>query len=207
MSQSIIPYPGRPLQFLFRVPVQLHRLGLGWIVSLAPIMILSTRTASGRGIRHDCLEYRRHGSKVYVISTWSDRPDWYRNLRKQADAATLKIGNRRFAAKASKVIDRDEAERVLLMFRQGAPLLYDPLLSRMSDVDKVNRHTIAKIADQVTIVRFDLQETPLAVPGIPSDRFWILPAILATGFVWSFSIDILGRFRRSRRVVETEPRE
>jgi hypothetical protein len=198
MSQSIIPYPGKPLQFLFRVPVQMHRLGLGWIVSLAPFMILSTRAANGRGIRHDCLEYRRHGSKVYVISTWNDRPEWYRNLRKQADAATLKIGNRRYAGKASKVVDRDEAQRVLLMFRRGAPLIYDPLLSRLSDVEQVNLHTLSKIADQVTIVRFDLQDAPLALPGVRSDHFWVLPAVLATGVVWSFSIDILGRLRRTR---------
>jgi deazaflavin-dependent oxidoreductase (nitroreductase family) len=198
MSQSIIPYPGKPLQFLFRIPVQMHRLGLGWIVSLAPVMILSTRAANSRSTRHDCLEYRRHGSKVYVISTWNDRPEWYRNLRKEPDTATLKIGNRRYAAKASKVVDRDEAQRVLLMFRRGAPLLYDPFLSRMCNVDQVNLHTLAQIAEQVTIVRFDLQDAPLAVPGVPSDRFWVLPAILATGFVWSFSIDIRGRFRRTR---------
>ncbi len=194
-ASSVIPYPGKLLQFLFRMPVQMHRLGLGWIVSFAPVMILSTRSANGHGTRHDCLEYRQHGSKIYVISTWGDRPDWYRNLRQQSHA-TLKLRNRRYAVKASRVTDREEAKRVLLMFRRGAPLVYDPLLSRMSNVEDVNLLTLAQIAEQVTIVRFDLQTAPQSVPGIQPDRVWVIPALLAAGFAWSFSIDILGRFRR-----------
>lgn len=197
-AQNVIPYPGRLLQFLFRIPVQLHRLGLGRVISLAPVMILSTRSASGDDVRHDCLEYRQHGSKLYVISTWGDRPDWYCNLREHSQA-TISVRNRRYAVKASRVTDREEAKRALLMFRRGAPLVYDPLLSRMSSVEDVNLHTLAVIADQVTVVRFDLCDIELMVPGIRADRVWVLPALLAAGFIWSFSVDILGRFRRSEK--------
>jgi len=176
MNQSgreLIPYPTGAARTLVRLPLVLHRLGLGSLVSLLPFLIITTRGRRSGQPRHSVLEYRRHGTKHYVVSAWGQRTQWFQNLIAQP-LVTVQKGRERFGARASVVEDTGEALRVLYLFRKKAPIIYDALLARLSNKGNVNARTLPDISSQFVIVRLEPvadQPTPAA---LPDDLSWAL---------------------------------
>lgn len=173
---SFIPYPTGRLRRLARLPIYLYRLGLGSLASIWPIMILTTRGRKTGKPRYAALEYRRHGSKFYVVSLWGTQPQWYKNLL--ADPrATVQVGRRIFGVRAAKVDNAAEAARVLYMFHRTAPVIYDPLLMRMSAADSIDLTTLGEVSGKFTIMRLDaVPETP-TLPVVRSDWGWLVPLV------------------------------
>lgn len=192
-----LPYPNSFFRLLLRLPLELHRLGLGWVVSFAPLLVLTTRGRKSGLPRHTTLEYRRHGSKLYILSIWGERPDWYQNLRDDP-CATIKLGNHGYSVEAHPVKDKSEAQRVLYMFRRNLPILYDPLLARLSTVDRMDLRTLADVADEFTIIRLDISDAPLPLSPVAADRVWVIPALLGFGVVASAGLELFTRFRVRR---------
>lgn len=171
MAQPL-PYPIGIYRVLMRLPVWLYRLGLGRLVNLISIMVLTTRGRISGLPRHTPIEYRIHGRKIYVISAWGTRPHWFQNL--QADPiVTLRLGGHVFAAQARGVSNTGEALRVLYLFRKRAPAFYDALIARLSEQERITTRTLPDVSDRFTIVRFDPLETEPALPTVPSDWRWI----------------------------------
>lgn len=177
MERNIIPYPQGLLRLLLRLPIYLHRLGLGRLLGLAPLVVLTTRGRRSGQPRHTVLEYRRHGSKYYVISGWGGRPHWYRNLCAYPEA-TLQFGAQTLAARGVTVDNPGEVLRVVYMFKRGSPL-HDILLASMSSADTIDLQTLTQVADEFTVVRFELLDTGPKLRGVEADRAWLLPAVLA----------------------------
>ncbi len=195
MSQDLIPYPkGRALKLLLGLPSHLYRLGLGSLVSLFPVMILTTRGRKSGQPRHVTLEYRRHGTRIYALSAWGDSPQWYRNLMAHP-AATVTIGQRRYSVQAERVTDSTEVLSALNLFRQTAPFYYDPVLARLSSAQRITLRTLSDVADEFTIVRLNIVDAPLALPGIPADRAWVWLLLIGAGVLLSLLLDIRRRFR------------
>ncbi|NWF70927.1 MAG: nitroreductase family deazaflavin-dependent oxidoreductase [Chloroflexi bacterium] len=170
-----LPYPTGILGWALRLPLHLHRLGFGLVLSWFNLMILGTRGRSSGQARYVPVECRRHGSKIYVVSGWGEQPHWYRNL--QADAlATAQIGGRAYRVRAVPLTDRTEALRVLNMFRRTAPLVYDAVLARMSS-SPVDARSLPDISHQFTIVRLNIEPGAPPVPPLPRDLGWLAPAL------------------------------
>ena len=55
---------------LFRAPLYLYQLGWGPMLNWIPLLILTTRGLDSGEPHHVVVEYRRHGSKYYVVSGW-----------------------------------------------------------------------------------------------------------------------------------------
>ncbi|HEX2619410.1 MAG TPA: nitroreductase family deazaflavin-dependent oxidoreductase [Phototrophicaceae bacterium] len=201
MNNHFIPYPNRIARFLLRLPLELHRLGLGWVVSFAPILVLTTRGRKSGLPRHTLLEYRRHGNKLYILSAWGTRPDWYHNLS-EFPCATVKLGNQIFSVEATPVTDKSEAQRVLYMLRRNLPILYDSVFKTMSTADRINLHTLAEVADEFTIVRLDMVDAPLPLPTLPADHVWVIPTVLGLGVVASASLELFTRLRSRNHELE-----
>ena len=81
------------MRFWRRVPVHLYRLGFGKALGLLPLLILTTRKTTTDGPRHTPLEYRRHGSRIYVISPDPKTARWFAHVQDQS-YATLRIGDK-----------------------------------------------------------------------------------------------------------------
>ena len=177
-EERSIPYPRGLARGLLRLPIGLYRLGLGEVMNAAHIMILGTRGRKSGLARYTAIEYRRHGSHLYVVSAWGERPQWFRNL--QASGAVLvQQGRRAFGARAEVVTDSGEALRVLHLFRRTAPYLYDPLIARMSDRAQIDERTLPEVSRAITIIRLD--PTPDAPPDLPplrADFVWVWPLAL-----------------------------
>jgi deazaflavin-dependent oxidoreductase (nitroreductase family) len=194
MNQSgreLIPYPTGIARALVRLPLVLHRLGLGQLVALLPLLIITTHGRKSGLPRHSVLEYRRHGTKHYVVSAWGRRTQWLQNLLAHP-LVTIQKGRERFGARASLVEDSGEALRVLYLFRKKAPIIYDALLARLSDQETINARNLPDISGQFVIVRLEpAHGEPMPQP-LPSDLAWVMRFAL----VGALALMVIGLVRR-----------
>jgi deazaflavin-dependent oxidoreductase (nitroreductase family) len=173
---TFIPYPSSVIRLLLRAPMTAYRLGLGDLLNAMHLMVLTTRGRKSGKVRHVPIEYRRHGSKIYLISVWGERPDWYQNLVSDP-LATVQLGRKQFSALADPVTDPAEALRAVHLFRRIAPWRYDPILGRLIEED-VNPRTLPDISDQFTILRLTIIPDEPTLPGIPVSLAWVWAAVI-----------------------------
>ncbi len=191
--QEVIPYPKGVSRWLLRSPLLLHRLGLGDLLNRAQLVVLTTRGHKSGQPRHTIVEYRMHGTKVYLISGWGRRPHWIKNLT-ACPTATVQAGGRTYGASAHIVHDSGEILRALFLFRKRAPVVYDALIARMTDADKVTATNLPDLTDQLTVVRLDITRDGHPLPGLRRDLIWVWPVGAAlVGGVMAFR---LGQRRR-----------
>ena len=173
---QFIPYPTGLLRLALRMPLTLFRLGLGDLLNSMRLLILTTRGRKSGQARHVAVEYRRHGSKIYIISGWAERPDWYQNLL--ADPlVTIQLGRHSLSALADKVTDPAEALRAVNLFRRDAPTRYDAVLGRLVD-DEISGFKLPDVSPQFTIVCLDIIADEPLLPGLSMDRIWLWPAAI-----------------------------
>jgi len=170
--QAVIPYPKGIARWLLRSPLLLHRLGLGGLLNQAHLVVLTTRGNKSGLPRHTVVEYRMHGTKVYLISGWGNRPHWIKNLAADP-VATVQAGNRVYGATAYIVQDSAEILRALFLFRKRAPAVFDALIARMTDSDAVSPLTLPNLTNQLTVVRLDITRDAHTLPGMRRDLTWV----------------------------------
>ena len=115
--------PGPLFKWLFKMPVILDKIGLGWLNS--NYFLILTTTGRKTGILHQTpLEYRYEPeSDTYIIMAgWGGRTDWYRNTIVHPHVH-VKLKGRQFAA-------------------QAKPLLPEEVATLMGDAIKVNPDTL-----------------------------------------------------------------
>lgn len=189
-------YPTGAVRALLRLPIWLHRLGLGGLLHFLPLAILTTRGRKSGRPRVTALEYRQHGSKFYLVSAWGTQAHWVQNLLAQP-MATLQQGGRSYAVRARLVEDRGEALRVLHLFRRIAPYIYDAVIARLSGEESVDVKTLPDVSGDITIVRLDIlpNEAP-PLPPVRADLAWVMPAGLVIGAA-TMALVLFTRARRS----------
>lgn len=185
---DLIPYPKGILRVIVRLPMIFHQLGLGWLLRPMRLMAVTTQGRNSGLARHTILEYRRHGSKLYVVSGWGDKPHWVKNIVKNAPV-TIQFDQKELAGNATIVTDSAEALRALYMF-QRTGTLYEAILANMSNSETIDLRTLKTVADKFTVVRFDLKNTSPPLRGIqpinPALPFVIMGIALAitTWVIW-----------------------
>lgn len=146
--------PSRELaKQLFRAPMLLYQLGWGPVLNWLPLLILTTKGRNTGLPRHVVIEYRRHGSKYYVVSSRGGDTDWFRNIQASPRVA-IQHGDQIFAARAKRVEDPAEALRALYMFSRNS-WIYETLFARMASAQAADLNTLAEVADEFTVVRFE----------------------------------------------------
>jgi deazaflavin-dependent oxidoreductase (nitroreductase family) len=180
LNRQLIPYPQGVGRWLTRFPLLLYRLGLGDFLNAARILVLTTRGRKSGLPRHTPIEYRQHGSKIYIVSAWGTRPHWYQNLLVHA-RVTVQQGRRQLSANAQVVTNSGEALRALHLFRRTAPFYYDTLIARLSNRQDIAPRTLPDIAKQITIVRLTPEPDAPTLPPLPANLTWVLPVGLIMG--------------------------
>jgi deazaflavin-dependent oxidoreductase (nitroreductase family) len=162
-------------------------------------MVLTTRGRATGMPRHTAIEYRTHGSKLYVVSIWGSRPNWYQNLLASPDV-TVQRGGRVYAATAHPVTNSGEALRVLHLFRRRAPGIYDSIIARLSDRNSIDSRSLHEVTDAFTIVRIEPNGRSLPLPPVPVNRDWMLPAAAFAGLgLILFTFMLARSFQRTAR--------
>ncbi|MBK8022694.1 MAG: nitroreductase family deazaflavin-dependent oxidoreductase [Chloroflexi bacterium] len=183
------PYPAGFLRKLLRLPILGYRMGLGGLLDAMQIMVLTTRGRSSGLPRHTAIEYRQHGSKIYLVSVWGDRPHWYRNLLKCPEV-TIQQGGRVRAATAEQVTNSGEALRVLHLFRRRAPSIYDSIIARISARESIDSRSLHEVTDNFTIVRIVPRAGEVKLPPVPVDARWVIP-VAAVGISTALLLALL----------------
>ncbi len=198
-QSSFLPYPRGVLKWLLLLPMQLVRIGLGWLLIPTPLMILTTKGRKSGQPRHVVLEYRQHGSKIYAVSGWGTQPHWYKNL--QADPiVTIQYNGATRCARAHIVENAAEAMRALYMF-QRTSRLYEVLFARMSSADTLDLRKLVDVAGEFTVVRFEVLDDVQCFPGVQPTHRAVGYALL--GLLGLLGLLILGAVLR-RRPTETQ---
>ena len=172
-ESGLIPYPAGLLRPIARLPLWLHRLGLGWLMGWVPFIVLTTRGRATNLPRHVVLEWRRHGSKYYVVSAFGTRPQWYQNLLAHP-RVTIQEGARTFQARAVPVTDDDEAARAVYMFRKNS-LLYELVLTSISSAGTIDFNTLSEYGHEFTVVRLEPLQGQPELPGLNGLPGWVVP--------------------------------
>lgn len=175
---QVLPYPKGWLKRFFRLPILLFRLGLSALLNGSPILILTTRGRQSGQPRFAALEYRRHGSKIYVISGWGERPQWYQNLLASPEA-TVALGNQTYRAHASTVTDSSEKVRALYMFRNRVKLLSNPYLVTVDEALNRPLREMQPVAQRYTVLKLELRTDAPVLPTVEPDLTWVWPLAAA----------------------------
>ena len=114
---------GGVLWLVFRFPVMLYRLNLGWL--LGHRMLLVTHQGRRTGQIHqtvlEVVRYDVESREAIVVSAWGERGDWYRNLR-ASPAVEVAIGSERYQP-TQRFLTTDEIEAELKDYQRRHPRL------------------------------------------------------------------------------------
>jgi deazaflavin-dependent oxidoreductase (nitroreductase family) len=194
-----LPEPTFLQRAFYRLPLWGYRLGFGGLFEALKIAVLTTRGRRSGQPRFTALEFRQHGSKLYIISGWGAQANWVRNLQGDPQV-TLRRGLRAQAARAEVVTDRSEVFRALTLYERSNSATAEWLFKRISQRDSLDGLTLPQVADRVLVVRVlpesgapVLPPAPAADPKIAAGLSAGVLLLLLTGLL-AFA---LGRARRS----------
>ena len=162
------PQPSRDLsKRLMRSPMLLYQLGWDPLLNWLPLLILTTKGRKTELPRYAVVEYRRHGSKYYIVSGWGATTDWHRNIQ-QDPRVTIQHGPHIYDALAQPVENPAEALRAVYLFTRNS-WLYQSFFARMTSTHAADLSALADVAEEFTVLRLELTEQPPALP--PIDKF------------------------------------
>jgi deazaflavin-dependent oxidoreductase (nitroreductase family) len=98
--------PAGLTRFVFRIPIHLYRLRLGWLFGRRLLLLNHTGRVSGKP-RQTVLEVaERNGDSYVVASGWGPTAAWYRNILHTPDV-TIQVGTRTIPVTAIP-LDKDD---------------------------------------------------------------------------------------------------
>lgn len=202
LSDASLSSPQALAKSIFRLPLYLYQLGWGPVLKWIPLLVLTTEGRSSGQARHVVVEYRRHGSKFYVVSGWGKNTDWYKNVM-QNPRVTIQLGSEVLDAKAIPVDNPPEALSALYMFSRNS-WIYESLFARMTSAHAADLSTLADVVDEFTVVRLEPSEEapqlPTVAPFSESTRqlATIFAVLLGIWLLISLARPVLPRDERNR---------
>ncbi len=191
-TSHLFPYPNQIGRFLLRSPLFFYRLGLGDLLNVFHLMVLTTRGHRSGMTRHTPIDYRQHGSKVYLLSAWGERPTWFRNI--QADPnVKVQQGRKVYAARARIVDNPGEALRVLHLFRRTSPIVYDMLLAKMSASQRIDANSMPEISKKFTLIRLDPQPDNHRLTELKPNLLWVWGVVGGVGMLILTALIVIRR--------------
>ena len=116
--------PNRMLKFFFKVPVWLHKMGLGGWERLigAQWMFITTKgrkTGKPRNSMVDVMDYDKATDTYYIEAAYGARADWYKNMQSNP-VFEAQVGRRKFKARAG-ALSTEGASDMLVQFYRPKP--------------------------------------------------------------------------------------
>lgn len=108
-------------RMMYRLPVWLFHVHLGWLLGNRFLLLTHTGRKSGLPRQNvlEVIRYERASSTYYVFAGWGEKSDWVRNIMKTPEVA-IAAGHRHFDACAER-LPPDETEHVLLSYVRRHP--------------------------------------------------------------------------------------
>ena len=106
--------PAGLTRFLFRIPIHLYRLRLGWLFGSRLLLLNHIGRVSGKP-RQTILEVAEHDGHSYVVASgWGPTAAWYRNIVHTPDV-TIQVGTRTIPVTAMP-LDKEEGAQVFVRY-------------------------------------------------------------------------------------------
>lgn len=150
-------------RLLWRLPIWLYRLHLGWLFGERFLLLTHTGRKS-RLPRETMLEviHAEKDRQAYtVFSGWGKRSDWVQNVEKTPQV-TIQVGRRSFRAQAMRPAP-EEAESILLAYARRYPHLIRLFMRFLGYQIDGSEGDIRAIARQSTMITFKVLSP--CVPG------------------------------------------
>lgn len=133
---------------LYRLPIKLFRLHLGWLLGGHFLLLTHTGRKSGlpRQTVLEVLLHEKDSGAYYVLAGWGEQSDWVKNIEK-APQVTIIVGRRRFRAQASR-LSPEQAELKVIAYGRRHPRLvrYLPrLLGYRVNGSEEDLHALARL--------------------------------------------------------------
>jgi deazaflavin-dependent oxidoreductase (nitroreductase family) len=141
-------------RILYRLPILLYRLHLGWLLGERFLLLTHIGRVSGTPrwtvlevIRHD-----REGDAYVVVSAWGEKSDWYRNIQKSPQVI-IQVGRKRMEAVAER-LSQEGAESEILDYARRYPRLLRALSRLMGYQVEDSEEDYRALARLVPVVAF-----------------------------------------------------
>lgn len=108
-------------RLLYRSPIWLYKLHLGWLMGKRFLMITHTGRVSGlpRHVVLEVVKYEPASESYYIAAGWGEKSDWVKNI--QADPHVhIQVGRQSMDSVAVQ-LTQDESEVVILDYAQRHP--------------------------------------------------------------------------------------
>jgi deazaflavin-dependent oxidoreductase (nitroreductase family) len=116
--------PSGTLRLVFRLPIYLYRLNLGWLLGYRALLLIHQGRKSGL-LRETVLEVIRYDpatKESVVLSGWGEKADWYRNIE-ATPALEVRTGGER-SVPEQRFLTPEENHAVLADYRRRHPLAF-----------------------------------------------------------------------------------
>ncbi len=146
-----VPPPSGLSRLLYRSPITLYRMHLGWLLGGRFLLLEHTGRVSGLP-RQTVLEVVRHDDTqdvYYVAAAWGERADWFQNLQAQPEAM-IQTGRRKIKVHA-EVLSSVGARQELLDYAQRNPTAARSL-ARLLGYRVEGAEDFAELAERIRIV-------------------------------------------------------
>lgn len=157
-----IPHPRGILRWVFRAPILLYRMRLGWLLGTRFLLIHHRGRRSGvtRQTVVEVVDSDVHHGSYVVVAAWGRKTDWYRNIVADPQVE-IEVSTERVAAMA-RTVTRQEAELHLREFSRRHPTAFKELGSvlvgqRSQDPEE----TVRRFVQAMPVVEF----TPRGAPA------------------------------------------
>jgi deazaflavin-dependent oxidoreductase (nitroreductase family) len=114
--------PSRLLRLLFRTPIMLYRMRMGWLLGDRFLLLTHTGRKTGK-TRQTVIEVVAHDRsvpEVAVIAAWGERAQWVRNL-KAATSISIHIGRVKWSGPEHRFLEPTQAAELMDTYRREHP--------------------------------------------------------------------------------------
>lgn len=170
-----MPYPKGLLKVLFKAPILLYRLGLGFVVGRLFMVLTTTGRKSGQP-RRTAIEFHEFEGKPTVMSGWGAKTDWYRNLQ-ASPLATVQTWRGAQSVRARRIDSEEELRRAFDWARSNPTMRNMMKLARF---EMAQEQFIAE-KERFTLITFEPTDQP-APPPLKADLVWIWTILLPVCF-------------------------
>lgn len=168
-----MPYPSGWMKWLFKSPILLYRLGLGFLIGRLFMVMTTVGRKSGQP-RHTAIEFHEYNGRKYVFSGWGTKTDWYRNIEANPHI-TIQTWRGPERVRARRLVSDDELAEAF-GFVQSSPAMRAVI--RAVGFDLTLEQFLAQ-KERFTFVTFD-----------PTDQITPDPVRADLAWVWAVLIPV-----------------
>lgn len=169
-----LPYPTGIMKWVYRSPILLYRLGLGWLVGRLFMVMTTVGRKSGR-LRRTAIEFHEFKGRKYIFSGWGTKTDWYRNIQANP-CITIQTWRGAESVIARRVTSNDELAEAFELAMSNPTMR---AVIRSVGFDLTLEQFLAQ-KERFTFVTFDPTDQPTPAP-VEADLVW----------TWAITIPIL----------------